>query len=333
MLKKKLFQLRPKKRYCRIINYFTILFLIATSIIALMSLSSENYKNKDLKNNQKQVFNESFALEKKEDFEENISENSKNVSNENKMQIHFLDVGQGDSIFLELPNQETMLIDAGESNQSSKIIHYIENLGYRKIDYVIATHPHTDHIGGLKEIIETFEIKSIYMPKVISTSNTYENLLMTIQNQNLKIKNAYSGVKIITQENFEVEIIAPTKTTYQKLNNYSAVIKITYKDHTFLFMGDAEEESEKQLKQDIKADVIKIGHHGSATSTSEEFIKKVNPSYAIISVGKNNRYNHPNELILNRLKEIGAKILQTDQNGTIMLTTNGKNISLNVEKE
>ncbi len=332
-MQEKPFKRKKKNWNCRVTRYFMLFLMSITSLIGMIFLCSENFNHKDLKNNLNQIIDKSFALEKKEDFEENISENSKNVSNENKMHIHYLDVGQGDSIFLELPNQETMLIDAGESNQSSKIIHYIENLGYRKIDYVIATHPHTDHIGGLKEIIETFEIKSIYMPKVISTSNTYENLLMTIQNQNLKIKNAYSGVKIITQENFEVEIIAPTKTTYQKLNNYSAVIKITYKDHTFLFMGDAEEESEKQLKQDIKADVIKIGHHGSATSTSEEFIKKVNPSYAIISVGKNNRYNHPNELILNRLKEIGAKILQTDQNGTIMLTTNGKNISLNVEKE
>lgn len=332
MLKKKLFQSRPKKQYCRIINYFTILFVIASSIIALMSLSSENYKNKDLKNNQNQVFNESFAIENKEDYENEINENLKNFSNENKIQIHFLDVGQGDSIFLELPNQETMLIDAGESNQSSKIIHYIENLGYRKIDYVIATHPHTDHIGGLKEIIETFEIKSIYMPKVVSTSKTYENLLKAIQKKNLKIKNAFSGVQMINQENFLIEFLAPKEKTYQQLNNYSAVIKITFQNHTFLFMGDAEEESEKEINSEIQADIIKIGHHGSNTSSSKEFIEKVKPTYAIISVGKENSYKHPNKNVIERLEKIGATILRTDENGTIVAVTDGTNITINLEK-
>ncbi len=244
------------------------------------------------------------------------------------LKIHYLDVGQGDSIFIELPNQETMLIDAAEYNQRNTIINTIQELGYTKIDYLIATHPHADHIGGMASIVDTFEIGNIYMPKVVTTSKTYENLLKSIQEKNKKIKIAKNGVKIMNTDDLQIAFIAPNQEKYNDLNNYSAVLKITYQDRKFLFMGDAEAESEQEITEDVHADAIKIGHHGSDTSSSIEFVNKVKPKYAIISVGTDNSYHHPVLEIVNRWKNIGAEIYQTNIDGTITIETDGKNLSV-----
>ena len=149
------------------------------------------------------------------------------------LKVNFIDVGQGDSIFIELPNEEVMLIDAGEKSEADKVNNYIKNLGYEKIDYVIGTHPHTDHIGALSSVIDSFDIRKIYMPKAISTSKTYENLLTTIKNKNLKVTTAKSGVNIINDKDLKIDIIAPVKD-YSNLNNNSAVIKLVYKNISFL---------------------------------------------------------------------------------------------------
>lgn len=267
-------------------------------------------------------------------FNQNNNQNQNDYINMNNdlLKVHYLDVGQGDSIFIELPNNETMLIDAAESYQSENIINYLKNLNYQKIDYVIGTHPHTDHIGGLKDIINTFEIGKIYMPKVVSTTKTYENLLMTIKDKNLKINTAKAGTSIIDTDALKINILAPNNSTYTELNNYSVVTKITYGSTKFLFMGDAEKLSENEIKENVTADVIKIGHHGSNTSSSIDFIKKVNAKYGIISVGLNNKYNLPKEEIITNWENSGTKIYLTSINGTVRASSDGTNIKIESEK-
>ena len=267
-------------------------------------------------------------------FNQNNNKNQNDYINTNNdlLKVHYLDVGQGDSIFVELPNNETMLIDAAESYQSENIINYLKNLNYQKIDYVIGTHPHTDHIGGLKDIINTFEIGKIYMPKVVSTTKTYESLLMAIKDKNLKINTAKAGTSIIDTDTLKINILAPNNSTYTELNNYSVVTKITYGTTKFLFMGDAEKLSENEIKENVTADVIKIGHHGSNTSSSIDFIKKVNAKYGIISVGLNNKYNLPKEETITNWENSGTKIYLTSTNGTIRASSDGTNIKIESEK-
>lgn len=267
-------------------------------------------------------------------FNQNNNQNQNDYINMNNdlLKVHYLDVGQGDSIFIELPNNETMLIDAAESYQSENIINYLKNLNYQKIDYVIGTHPHTDHIGGLKDIINTFEIEKIYMPKVVSTTKTYESLLMAIKDKNLKINTAKAGTSIIDTNALKINILAPNNSTYTELNNYSVVTKITYGTTKFLFMGDAEKLSENEIKENVSADVIKIGHHGSNTSSSIDFIKKVNAKYGIISVGLNNIYNLPKEETITNWENSGTKIYLTSTNGTIRASSDGTNIKIESEK-
>ena len=267
-------------------------------------------------------------------FNQNNNQNQNDYINTNNdlLKVHYLDVGQGDSIFVELPNNETMLIDAAESYQSENIINYLKNLNYQKIDYVIGTHPHTDHIGGLKNIINTFEIGKIYMPKVGSTTKTYESLLMAIKDKNLKINTAKAGTSIIDTDALKINILAPNNSTYTELNNYSVVTKITYGTTKFLFMGDAEKLSENEIKENVTADVIKIGHHGSNTSSSIDFIKKVNAKYGIISVGLNNKYNLPKEETITNWENYGTKIYLTSTNGTIRASSDGTNIKIESEK-
>ena len=296
----------------------------------LKEATIENKQNNNNDNNNKtNIENKEESVVEKNDETTN---NNNNIIQNNKIKIHIIDVGQGDSIFIELPNNKTMLIDAGESSKGRVVSNYINTLSYSKINYLIGTHPHTDHIGGLAYIINNYNIENIYMPKAISTSKTYENLLNTISEKSLKIKTAKAGVNIYNNNNLKIDIIAPNSNSYSDLNNYSAVIKITYKNRSFLFMGDAETKSENEINSDISADVIKIGHHGSDTSSGESFVNKVNAKYVIITVGNNNKYNHPYKTIINRWKSIGATIYRTDLNGNIIITSDGDSIDVNTSK-
>lgn len=247
------------------------------------------------------------------------------------LKIHYIDVGQADSIFIELPNSETMLIDGGNNEDGDLVVNYIKNLNYDKINYLIGTHPHEDHIGGLDDVINSFDISSIYLPKISEkntpTTKTYESLLTAIKNKNLKINTAKSGKSIIASEDLNIYFLAPTDDYYEDLNNYSAVVMLKFKDNSFLFTGDAEELSENEITGNIKADVLKVGHHGSSTSTSKNFLEKVNPQFAVISVGKDNSYGHPHDTTIKKLNSNGITILRTDELGTINFYSDGENIS------
>lgn len=256
-----------------------------------------------------------------------------NAANNGLLKVHYIDVGQADSIFIELPDSKNMLIDAGNNPDGELVVDYIKNLGYSKIDYIIGTHPHEDHIGGMDNVIDSFEIGNVYLPKTdpgqTPTTKTYESVLTSIQNKGLKITAAKSGVSIFSSDSLKADFIAPNSDSYENLNNYSAVIKLTYGSNSFLFTGDAEKNSESEITADIKADVLKVGHHGSSTSTSDSFLQKVDPSYAVISVGTNNKYGHPAAETIETLQNAGVKIYRTDELGSILITSDGNNITVN----
>lgn len=254
------------------------------------------------------------------------------TSNGDMIVAHFIDVGQGDANFIELPTGEVMLIDAGTSGYGDDIIEYIQNLGYTDIDYVVATHPHADHIGGMAEVIESFDVGSIYMPKAVTTSKIYENLLETIQDKNLSIHIGKEGVEVYNSDDLTIEMLAPVSSSYSNLNNYSIVLKITYGDVSFLYTGDAEEENLSEITMDLSSDVLKVGHHGSDTSTTKEFLEGVSPSYAVISVGEGNSYGHPAESTIKLLEEYTNHIYRTDLNGTVVISSDGVNIDVKSER-
>jgi len=247
-----------------------------------------------------------------------------------QLEVHFLDVGQADSTLIQLPNNQIILIDGGNSSDAEFICKYIQDHKIKKIDYLIGTHPHEDHIGGLEAIIKTFDIGKIYMPKVAHTTETYKNLLLTIKDKKLSIQDPVVGTNIIDEADIKFKILAPNSSQYKDLNDYSIVTKLTYKKNSFLFTGDAEKVSEDEIlakKFVVKADVLKVGHHGSTSSTSPAFVKAVSPKYSIISVGKDNSYNHPDNIIINRLKLYG-EVFRTDLDGTVIITSDGEHLTI-----
>lgn len=259
-------------------------------------------------------------------------------SKESTLTVHYLDVGQGDSIFIELPTNETMLIDASVNAYGNGIVQYIEEQGYNRIDYLVATHPHADHIGGMRKVIKSLEIGKIYMPKATSNTNTYKKLLTEIKNEGLKINTAKAGETIYEDKDLGIYLLAPNSEKYDDLNNYSAVIRIVYGSRAFLFMGDAEKLSEKEITADIKADVLKLGHHGSSTSTSKEFLERVQPIAAVASCGENNDYGHPHKETVELLEKEGVEFYRTDTMGTIIAKSDGNFLDItkdnpSVEKE
>ncbi len=247
--------------------------------------------------------------------------------------VHYLDVGQGDSEFIEFPNGETMLIDAGETDKGETVISDISALGYNKITYLVATHPHSDHIGGMPAVLDAFEVANAYLPNASSSSDIYAEFLDKLDAEGCNVYEAKNGVSVIQTESISAYFVAPCGTDYKNLNNYSAVLKLVYGETSFLFTGDAQSQSEKEITADVTADVVKVGHHGSKTSSGQAFVNAVSAEYAVIEVGEDNSYGHPNDGIVQRWQNAGAKVLRTDLNGSITFTSNGNDISYTCEKE
>ncbi len=263
---------------------------------------------------------------------------NKNLQTEGTIVVNFLDVGQGDSEFIQLPNGKCMLIDAGTADYAETVYDEISSLGYEKIDYLVATHPHADHIGGMTEIVNGFDIGEIYMPKVQTDTRTFENLLQSVSDKGLSIKTASADTVIYNGDNLSIDLLAPVGTGYDDLNNYSAVVRLEYGGNVFLFMGDAEETAEQELlnkysNEQLESDVIKVGHHGSSTSSCENFVRTVKPDYAVIEVGEGNSYGHPHSQSLERWKNIGAEILRTDINGNISVVSDGHDLTFICERD
>lgn len=236
--------------------------------------------------------------------------------------VHFIDVGQGDCILVKTSNGN-MLIDSGEAEYETTVLEYLKNHKVDTLDYVVATHPHSDHIGSLGGVIDKMTVKSIIMPRLSKentpTTRCYEKLLVSAKNSGAKIIAATPG-KDYTLGDADFTVLSPAQQDKEQ-NNMSVVIKLEYQTKSFLFMGDAEKQIEKQLieKQfDLKADVIKLGHHGSTTSNGSKFLDEVAPEYAVIMCGFNNKYNHPGQKTLDLLKEKNIYCYRTDEVGSII---------------
>ena len=254
-----------------------------------------------------------------------------NVSSQNKMTVHYIDVGQGDSILIQV-NNKNLLIDSGPSSNRKDLLNYLENLNIKKLDYIIATHPHEDHIGNMDTIIKRYNIGSFYSPKVITSSNTFESMISALVDKNLKINVLKKGVKgIDLGKNVEIQVFSPLENiSSDNLNDYSPIIKITFVNNSFLFTGDAEVSTESIVLSENNN--LKVGHHGSSTSTSSNFLTSVNPSVAIIPVGKNNSYGHPTPEVLSLLDSYNIRTFRTDINGTIIAISDGNTINISTLK-
>lgn len=247
------------------------------------------------------------------------------------LRVHFLDVGQGDSILAQFPDGRNMLVDAGGNNKADSVVDYLNRNGIKKLDFLAGTHPHEDHIGGLDTVIEKFEIGAVFMPKATANTRTFRDVLTVVNDKGLKITAAKAGIVILEEGDLSVKIVAPRGASYENLNNCSMVIHIKYGDIAFLLTGDAEELSEKEIlasRTYVKAQVLKVGHHGSRSSTSREFIKAVKPEYAVISSGAGNDYHHPHPVTLEKLHDAGVTVLRTDEKGTIVFETDGRELFL-----
>ena len=243
--------------------------------------------------------------------------------------VRYLDVGQTDSILVQSEGIN-MLIDAGTNSSGQTVVKDLEDLGVTKIDYLIGTHPHEDHIGGMDDIIKNFDIGIIYMPKIQTNTKTFEDVLDAVSEKGLKITSPKKG------DEFEVggarcEIMTDRIEDTSNLNLSSIVIRMTYGTQSFLFMGDAEKENE-ETRQWPQTTVLKVGHHGSSTSSSTQFLNEVQPQISVISVGKDNKYGHPTKTTINKLEKIKTKIYRTDESGTITITSDGKKCIVTTEK-
>ena len=245
--------------------------------------------------------------------------------------IKFIDVGQGEAILIALP-EKTMLIDAGPTGSAPKISQVLHELGREKIDYLIATHPDEDHIGGMADIISSTQIGTIYAPNKTNNTATYRKFLTAIQSNNLQITLAEAGTIIDQTNDYKIEILWPTKDAdFPDTNDYSIIIKLTVGNKTFLFTGDAPTSAILQSNPG-HIDVLKLSHHGSRTGTNEQLVRKLSPTYAVISYALDNSYGHPMQSVLNALHKHSVEIWGTGANGTITITCDGTTIDISGEK-
>lgn len=257
-----------------------------------------------------------------ENFGTSVNKGSDTTSS--SLTVSFVDVGQADCTLIENDGKYA-LIDAGNNEDGPLLVKYFESLGIKEFECVFATHAHEDHIGGMDDIINNFKIKNFYMPDAITTTKTFEDVLTALENNKVTFKTPTTG------ETFKLQAEVPATFTVlsvnsdeSNLNDTSIVLKLKYNTTTFLFMGDASSKIENTiLDKSIQSDVLKVGHHGSKTSTSNRFLEKVNPKYAVISVGEGNSYSHPNIETLNRLAKKDVKVYRTDELGTIIAKSNG----------
>lgn len=248
--------------------------------------------------------------------------------------VYFIDVGQGDAILIQAP-AAAVLIDGGPRAAGRKVVEYLKQAGISGIDLVISTHPHEDHIGGLISVLKAFPVGEVIDPAVVHTTRTFEEYLTLIDEKDIKFTEGRAGMSRELGGAAVLEILHPASPSAKHLNNASIVVRLTYGEVSFLFTGDAEKEAEAEMLKrglNLAGTVLKIGHHGSRTSSTAEFLKAVAPEVAVIMCGKDNLYGHPHEETLKKLADAGVEIYRTDLHGTIVVTTDGQAYDVNIER-
>jgi len=248
--------------------------------------------------------------------------------------VTVFDVGQGDCILIKI-GEHTALIDAGDIGQEALILNYLHDAQIRQLDYLVASHPHADHIGSMSAVIRYMDnIDSILMPDVVHTTATYEQLLEAIEDKDLSVTIPEAG-EVFELGGASIQVIAPNNNNYVDLNNYSIVLRLTYGEVSFLCAGDAEDVSESdQLSANhlLKSDILKVAHHGSGSSTTWSYLERIAPRIAVISVGEENTYGHPDSNVLELLSKAGCEVYRTDKDGTVTFTTDGHDITVDANK-
>lgn len=252
---------------------------------------------------------------------------------EGDFKVHFLDVGQADCTIIQ-SGKEAMIIDAGNNGDADYILSYLDSLGVSTLQYAIATHSHEDHVGSMDRVISHIKVEQIIIPEEETSTITYQDVLNAIKSENVKVIRPAVGTEY-KMGNASFQIIAPSDTSYSDTNDYSVGVIVKYGKHKFMFTGDASEKSEKEIMKtgiDLEVDVLQAGHHGSSTANSETFLKKADPVYVVISCGKDNKYGHPHVETLTRLEENDIQVYRTDQQGTMIASSDGKEIHWEVGK-
>ncbi len=251
--------------------------------------------------------------------------------------FYFIDVGQGDSILIKT-NAGDVLIDAGPSASEDELVRYLESVGVDDIEYLVLTHPHSDHIGGADAILEKFDVKRVILPETDCSTNMYLKVLGLIEKEKCEAIIS-KALDTYTLGELKMTLLAPNGVTYEGYNDYSVVIRAEMGNSSVLLTGDAEKISENEMLKNIprsllRCDVLKVGHHGSTTSTTGSFFDAVSPEYAVISCGKNNDYGHPHREIISLLDGLSdaGKLYRTDVSGTVIFDTDGNTFTITVEK-
>ncbi|MCL2546721.1 MAG: MBL fold metallo-hydrolase [Oscillospiraceae bacterium] len=249
------------------------------------------------------------------------------VLQDNEVAVHFIDVGQGDATLIQT-GQGSMLIDGGDNHMRERVVQYLRDAGIERLDYVVATHPHADHIGGLIGVFDAFQIGQILMPNITHTTETFRHFINAIERNGALVREPIAG-EVIMLGNAQFTVIAPNSSGYANLNDYSIGLRLVVGTTSFVFTGDAEALSEQEMIDAghvLNSDVLRVGHHGSHTSTAQEFFAAVSPAIAVISVGADNRYGHPHRAVRERLEDI--TVYRTDRHGHIVMVTDGTYITV-----
>ena len=253
------------------------------------------------------------------------------------LEVHFLDVGQGDAMYIRTPGQKHYLIDTGTRSARKQIIPYLKYLDVKELDGVILSHSHLDHIGALYYIVDVIPVKQLLYSGHIHANSHNRKTVKRLQEKKVKLKKFRAGDTFELDEGVKVEVYHPGVDwdgEVEDPNNMSLVVKVTFGEIDFLFTGDAEKHSEKEIlkhKFALKSEFLKVGHHGSETSSTEAFLDTVEPLYAIISCGEGNKFNHPHQSTMDKLRARDITILRTDQNGTVGVYTNGKRVMIKIK--